>query len=228
MVIGLALTAIAAGTWAGGRIADRVAPRPPARAPARDLRARAVALTPSSYAARRASGDPGLLLIVATLSILVPGALLSAVTPVVIKLRLTSLDQTGSVVGHLSGVGTVGAIVGTVVTGFVLDLAGARSAAILVGLGVAAGRRRSSVEVLPAPPAAATSCWPSSWRWRASARRSRRAAATSRRRYHCLAITADPDPGRADPGARRAAATRTSTSTTRRTSSSPTCRRWRR
>ena len=38
----------------------------------------------------------------------------------VTKLRLHTLDQTGRVVGRLSGIGTVGAIVGTVVTGFIL------------------------------------------------------------------------------------------------------------
>ena len=78
---------------------------------------------------------PELLSLVASLTILVPAALFSAVTPMVTKLLLTSLDETGTVVGRLSGVGTVGAIVGTVVTGFVL-ISRVPVSGILVGLGV--------------------------------------------------------------------------------------------
>ena len=78
MVIGLALTAIAAGTWAGGWSADRVAPRR-LLGPLLGISGAAVALTPTLVRGAAASGDPGLLLITATLSILVPGALLSAV-----------------------------------------------------------------------------------------------------------------------------------------------------
>ena len=74
-----------------------------------------------------------------------PAALLSAVTPMVTKLLLTSLDETGTMVGRLSGIGTVGAIVGTVVTGFVL-VSRVPVSGILVGLGAAlvAGSRACS------------------------------------------------------------------------------------
>ncbi len=64
-----------------------------------------------------------------------PGALLSAVTPIVTTLRLSSLAETGTVVGRLSGLGTAGAIAGTVVTGFVL-ISRVSVSTILVGLGV--------------------------------------------------------------------------------------------
>jgi spermidine synthase len=65
----------------------------------------------------------------------VPGALLAAVTPIVTKLRLTTLAETGTVVGRLSGVGTAGAIVGTVLTGFVL-VSRFPVSGILIGLGI--------------------------------------------------------------------------------------------
>lgn len=92
-----------------------------------------MALTP---AVLRTTGEwaPPILLFIASLTILVPGALLSAVTPIVTKLRLTSLAETGTVVGRLSGVGTVGAIVGTVLTGFVL-VSRLPVSGILIGLG---------------------------------------------------------------------------------------------
>jgi spermidine synthase len=52
----------------------------------------------------------------------------------VVKLQLASLDQTGSVVGRLSGIGTLGAIAATFVTGFLL-IAILPSSVILVGTG---------------------------------------------------------------------------------------------
>jgi spermidine synthase/MFS family permease len=136
IVIGTALAAIAVGSWSGGRMADRV---PPQRliGPLLAFSGVAVALTP--FAVRGAgalSTDWALLLIlVSALSIIVPGSLLAAVTPMVTKLRLTSLDETGTVVGRLSGIGTAGAIAGTVVTGFVL-ISRVPVSGILVGLGV--------------------------------------------------------------------------------------------
>ncbi|KQP84098.1 fused MFS/spermidine synthase [Aeromicrobium sp. Leaf291] len=133
-VIGLALAAIAAGSWAGGRAADTIDPRR-ALAPLLAISGLVIAATPFAV---RSVADPesvGLLYLVAAATIVVPGALLSAVTPMVTKLLLRTLDETGTVVGRLSGIGTVGAIVGTVLTGFVL-ISHVRVSVILVGLGV--------------------------------------------------------------------------------------------
>ncbi|MGW3418899.1 fused MFS/spermidine synthase [Streptomyces phaeochromogenes] len=132
MVIGIALTAIALGSWLGGLVADQVDPRR-LIGPSLGVSGAVVALTP---AVLRTSAEwaPALLLLIAALTILVPGALLSAVTPIVTKLRLTSLAETGTVVGRLSGVGTVGAIFGTVLTGFVL-VSRVSVSGILIGLG---------------------------------------------------------------------------------------------
>ncbi|MGA5452193.1 fused MFS/spermidine synthase [Streptomyces umbrinus] len=132
MVIGIALTAIALGSWLGGVVADQVDPRR-LIGPSLGVSGAVVALTP---AVLRTSAEwaPAVLLLIAALTILVPGALLSAVTPIVTKLRLTSLAETGTVVGRLSGVGTVGAIFGTVLTGFVL-VSRLSVSGILIGLG---------------------------------------------------------------------------------------------
>ncbi len=134
LVIGIALGAIAIGAWSGGRAADRIDPRR-ALAPLLGGSGVAVALTPA-VVRTVAETAPELLSLVASLTILVPAALLSAVTPMVTKLLLTSLDETGTVVGRLSGIATVGAIVGTVVTGFVL-ISRVPVSGILVGLGAA-------------------------------------------------------------------------------------------
>jgi spermidine synthase/MFS family permease len=135
LVIGLALSAIAAGSWLGGRAADKVPPRR-TLGPLLAVSGVAVALTPMSVRTAAEVGSGSLLLPVAALSIVVPGALLSAVTPMVTKLQLTDLHETGTVVGRLSGIGTAGAIAGTVVTGFVL-ISTVPVSVILVGLGVA-------------------------------------------------------------------------------------------
>lgn len=132
MVIGIALTAIALGSWLGGRIADQVDPRR-LIGPSLGMSGAVVALTPAVLRAT-AEWAPAMLLLIAATTILVPGALLAAVTPIVTKLRLTSLAETGTVVGRLSGVGTAGAIVGTVLTGFVL-LSRLPVSGILIGLG---------------------------------------------------------------------------------------------
>ena len=134
LVIGITLGAIAIGSWSGGRAADRIDPRR-ALAPLLAVSGVAVAATPALVRSV-AETVPELLSLVASLTILVPGALLSAVTPMVTKLLLTSLDETGTIVGRLSSIGTVGAIVGTVVTGFVL-VSRVPVSGILVGLGAA-------------------------------------------------------------------------------------------
>ncbi len=149
VVIGIALAAIAAGSWAGGTYADLVDPRR-VLAPLLGVSGAVVAVTP--FAVRSAgeaatSSGSGAVLLVAAVTILVPGALLSAVTPMVTKLQLQSLDRTGTVVGRLSGIGTVGAIAGTVVTGFVL-VSRLRVSTILLGLGLLLVLGAVVVEVL--------------------------------------------------------------------------------
>ena len=146
LVIGIALTAIAIGSWMGGRAADRVPPRR-TLGPLLAISGVVVALTPVVVRGAGASGSDSLVLLVAAAAILVPGVLLSAVTPMVTKLRLTDLAATGTVVGRLSGIGTAGAIFGTVVTGFVL-ISRVPVSGILVGLGAALVAAAIAIEVL--------------------------------------------------------------------------------
>ena len=93
-----------------------------------------MAATPFAVRAAGAIDEGVLLMLVSTFAIMVPGTTLAAVTPMVTKLRLTSLNETGTVVGRLSAIGTTGAIVGTVVTGFIL-ISRLPVSGIMVGLG---------------------------------------------------------------------------------------------
>lgn len=120
-VIGVALAGIAVGAAVGGRRADRVPPR----------RVVAVALALGGLgvlAARplvRALGPlvgtgPAAAVVLVALSTLLPVVALAAVTPAVTRARLAAVDGAGSVVGSLSALGTVGSLIGTFLTGFVL------------------------------------------------------------------------------------------------------------
>ncbi|MDM4720930.1 fused MFS/spermidine synthase [Micromonospora sp. WMMA1363] len=139
-VIGIALAAIAYGAWAGGWLADRRDPRT-LLAPALVLAgiATAVTLPVVRYAGEvlRGGAASAILLLVA-LAVFVPAMLLSAVTPMVVKLQLADLRRTGQVVGRLSSIGTLGAVTATLVTGFVL-VAALPSTGILLGLAVSLG-----------------------------------------------------------------------------------------
>lgn len=73
------------------------------------------------------------MLILATLAIFVPAALLSAITPIVVKMQLADMRRTGRIVGSFSSIGTLGGITATLVTGFVL-VAALPTSAILLSL----------------------------------------------------------------------------------------------
>ncbi|HEU4999066.1 MAG TPA: fused MFS/spermidine synthase, partial [Lapillicoccus sp.] len=136
-VIGLALTAIAVGAWSGGAAADRISPRAMIGPLLVIGGAFVLVVTPairvSTASVGRGDSAP-VALLVATVTVFVPAALLSAVPPMVVKLVLSTLTETGSVVGRLSGVSTLGAILATFLTGFVL-VAVVPTSVILLGTG---------------------------------------------------------------------------------------------
>jgi spermidine synthase len=157
-IIGVVLAGISVGAWLGGRAADR---RDPVGLigpllVAGGLSALAAPLLVDLVGPASDSGPIGIVTLT-TVGFFLPAALLSAVSPVVVKIRLASLERTGSVVGSFSAIGTAGAIFGTFVTGFVLIAAfptrpivlGIGFALTLGGLGIWLGRSRwASVGVL--------------------------------------------------------------------------------
>ena len=138
-IIGTVLAGIAAGSWAGGWLADRREPRR-LLGPTLLAAGGASLLVPPIVSAlgpgvAANDGGPAGIIMLAVAAFVVPTALLSAVSPMVAKLRLASTTETGAVVGGLSAAGTAGALVGTFVTGFVL-VAALPTRPIVVGLGV--------------------------------------------------------------------------------------------
>ena len=136
-VIGFALAAIAVGAWAGGSVADRRDPRGLLAPLLVAGGALVVAVVPVvRFAGALLSGAAaGNVLLLAAVAVVIPAALLSAVPPMVVALQLGSLRETGTVVGRLSGIGTLGGIAATFGTGFVL-VAVLPTSVILVATGL--------------------------------------------------------------------------------------------
>ena len=151
-IIGVVLAGISLGNWLGGRLADRWAS---ARTLALVLGLgglAALAVVPlSGLAADRslfrldcppdsAWCSPQLALELKIVALtaalfLAPGLILGMVTPLVIRLELTSVQTSGATVGQLYAAGTVGSIVGTFLTGFWL-IATFGTRAIVLGVGL--------------------------------------------------------------------------------------------
>ena len=151
-IIGVILAGIAAGAWAGGRLADR-------EGPDRLLGPLLVAGGTGAVAAVPIAGllgpslagsGPVASLLLAALAFTAPAALLSAVAPVIVRATIRDVETSGSVVGRLSAVGTAGAIAGTFLTGYVLLgfipvralIAGTGLVLVLLGLAVGLRLRR--------------------------------------------------------------------------------------
>lgn len=136
-IIGTVLAGIAIGTAVGGRLADRVDPRALLGPTVLAGGVLALASVPivTVLGPAVAGGGPVAIVLLALTAFVLPTAVLSAVSPMVAKLRLGSIAETGSVVGGLSAAGTAGALVGTFATGFVL-VAALPSRPIVFALGV--------------------------------------------------------------------------------------------
>jgi spermidine synthase len=152
-IIGVILAGIAVGSWLGGRMADRVDPRGlvgPMLILGGTLAFLTVPLIDGLGSGLRGA-SPVTTTLLTFIAFFAPAAVLSGVTPAIIKLRLASLDETGTIVGRLSAISTAGAIVGTFVTGFVLVAAWPTRpvvrvvavSLILLGVGVSVWLRRA-------------------------------------------------------------------------------------
>lgn len=121
-VIGVILAGISLGAWLGGRAADRHDPAA-LLGPLLVVGGLTGLISPllvDLVGPVVRGGGPAAIVSTTLVAFFAPAAVLSAVPPLVVKLRLASLDRTGRVVGALSAVGTAGAIFGTFAAGFVL------------------------------------------------------------------------------------------------------------
>ncbi|HEX6254350.1 MAG TPA: fused MFS/spermidine synthase [Euzebyales bacterium] len=135
-VIGVVLAGIALGAWWGGRQADARDPRTMLGPVIAFGGLLALACLPliRLFGPALAGRSPVSIVTLALLGFFAPATVLSAVTPMVVKIQLESLRETGRTVGRLSAISTAGALFGTFVTGFVL-LAAFPTPPIVVALG---------------------------------------------------------------------------------------------
>ena len=137
-VIGVVLAGISVGNYLGGLVADRY-PTPATLgfillAGGISSLLVLVLVGPVSDAYGTLALVPRIVLMTATLFFL-PSLVLGMVTPMVIKLRLKDLAQTGNVVGRIYAIATAGSIFGTFITGFVLiQMIGTRQTLLLVAV----------------------------------------------------------------------------------------------
>ena len=124
-LIGVILAALSLGYWLGGRIADR---RPDVKVLSSAIFAAGglisvTVLVKDVALAFVADAAIGLEIksVIAAVVLFSPASVaLGFVTPYAVKLKLSSIDESGSTVGRLYALSTVGSIVGTFAAGFVL------------------------------------------------------------------------------------------------------------
>jgi MFS family permease len=121
-VIGMALGGIAAGAWLGGQLADTHDPKRLLGPLFLLAGALTVVMLPLVRLLGQSIGssNPAVVLLMAMVAVFLPSAALSAVPPLVVKQMLADLRLTGSTVGLVSAAGTVGGLVATFLTGFLL------------------------------------------------------------------------------------------------------------
>ncbi len=136
-IIGTVLAGISAGSWLGGRAADRYSPRL-LLGPILILGGLLAVISPTLVnllGPQVQGGGVTAIVGLALCTVFLPALVLSAVTPIVVKLQLTDLEATGTIVGRLSAFATAGALLGTFGTGFFL-VTRAPTRIIVAGTGV--------------------------------------------------------------------------------------------
>jgi predicted membrane-bound spermidine synthase len=124
-VIGVVLAGISLGNWVGGWLADRRSSRSTLSTLyliSASLCALVLVLARDVEALVAPSSWPAMLQVLwlAALMFLLPSVALGTVTPLLVKLSLRSLEQTGRVVGRIQAAAALGSIAGTFATGFLL------------------------------------------------------------------------------------------------------------
>ena len=121
--IGVVLAGLAVGAYLGGRAADAFGPRrlvaPVLLVSAALVAFVAPAIDVAAALLKPPSGPVGAT-ILAIAGLLLPSIVLAAATPLAARGSMVTTAGSGSVVGRISAIATVGALIGTFLTGFVL------------------------------------------------------------------------------------------------------------
>jgi spermidine synthase len=136
-IIGVILTGISVGAYIGGKLVDRS----PSRKTLGILLLLSgiaalliIPLTDVVAAYRFPFSLMWRIFTVTSIIFFIPGCVLGTISPVVVRLTLKNVEGAGNVVGKIYAVSTLGAIIGTFATGFLLiSLMGTRSIILAMG-----------------------------------------------------------------------------------------------
>ena len=139
-VIGVVLAGISLGNYAGGVVADRFVARRTlgvilALGGVSSLIVLPLTRVMTDYHYPDGTSLVAKIVVMTAVIFFPPAFIISMTTPVVIKLTLKDLEQTGGVVGRIYAVSTCGSILSTFLTGFVL-IASFGTREIVLGVGV--------------------------------------------------------------------------------------------
>lgn len=137
-IIGVVLAGISIGAYLGGLLADKY-PRPSMLGWLLFLSGiGALAISPLTNLIGGSHFNVPLMLrilILTTAIFFIPSCILGMISPVVVKLTLSNLDNTGNIVGKIYAFSTLGSIIGTFATGFLLiSWMGTRNILLTVGI----------------------------------------------------------------------------------------------
>ncbi len=122
-IIGVILAGISIGAYIGGKLVDRFPSRKTLGWLLLISGLTALAIIPLTHLIAAYKFPLSLMLrifLVTTIIFFIPGCVLGTISPVVVRLTLKSLENAGHVIGKIYAISTLGAIIGTFVTGFFL------------------------------------------------------------------------------------------------------------
>lgn len=122
-IIGVILAGISIGAFIGGKLVDRFPTRKTLGWLLLISGATALMIIPLTHIVASYRFPVSLMLrifLVTSIIFFIPGCVLGTISPVVVRLTLKSLENAGNVIGKIYALSTLGAIIGTFVTGFFL------------------------------------------------------------------------------------------------------------
>jgi spermidine synthase len=137
-IIGVILAGISIGAYIGGKLVDRFPTRKTLGWLLLLSGATALSIIPLTYLVASYRFPLSLMLrifLVTTIIFFIPGCVLGTISPVVVRLTLKNLDRAGNVIGKIYALSTLGAIIGTFVTGFFL-ISWMGTRAIVLSMGI--------------------------------------------------------------------------------------------
>jgi len=136
-IIGVILAGISIGAYIGGKLVDRFPSRKTLGLLLILSGLTALTIIPLTHLVASYQFPVSLMLrifIVTTIIFFIPSCVLGTISPVVVRLTLKNLDNAGNVIGKIYALSTLGAIIGTFVTGFFLIAwMGTQTIVLLVG-----------------------------------------------------------------------------------------------